>query len=368
MAPPAKRPEATNEVEMVQNPGTPSGEASKSVPFVGKNHEKNRRKKEKKRLLKGMTGLGLSPTRQKQAAPASTVTSKRPRVSSGSTPNLQRKRIRGDSGNVEQGGKTVVNPSSSSTPATYAGAVKTGGIKLIITRKGSTEDDIGTMMNGNDLRVIQSAITRMILRSDPGFLVQVERTFLHEGRVLMICKDEKTLEWAKKVIMEVSPGAEDHPGYDARGPRDAPPHETYGVWIPDNEVWTVTEFLMLVCRCNKGMQRKDLFLKYSAKGEGGSLHVIGVRESSLPALKELNCAPYAGYKRVRFQPQKGGSGFGNQRAHQRIPKKLNPHKPNQSRMPQEALGCRRILSNQAQFQKRLSCPKVSNLMAIISLD
>ena len=36
----------------------------------------------------------------------------------------------------------------------------------------------------------------------------------------------------KKVIMEASPGVEDHPGYEAQGPRDASPHETYGIWIP----------------------------------------------------------------------------------------------------------------------------------------
>ena len=55
-------------------------------------------------------------------------------------------------------------------------------------------------MDNMDLREVQSAITKMILRADPGFLIDIERTFIFEGKVLMICKDEKTLEWTKHVV------------------------------------------------------------------------------------------------------------------------------------------------------------------------
>ena len=55
-----------------------------------------------------------------------------------------------------------------STPASYAGAVKTSNQKLTITRKES-EGDGG--MDNMDLLEVQGAITKMILCTDPGFLV-----------------------------------------------------------------------------------------------------------------------------------------------------------------------------------------------------
>ena len=56
----------------------------------------------------------------------------------------------------------------------------------------------------------------MILRTDPGFLVRIKRTFIFEDKVLMICKDEKTLEWAKHVVEAIERSLVDHQGYDAK--------------------------------------------------------------------------------------------------------------------------------------------------------
>ena len=71
-----------------------------------------------------------------------------------------------------------------STPASHARAVKASNQKLIITRKESDGDG---GMDNTDLRTVQSAITKMILRTDPGLLVRIEHTFIFEGKVLMIC-------------------------------------------------------------------------------------------------------------------------------------------------------------------------------------
>ena len=60
----------------------------------------------------------------------------------------------------------------------------------------------------------------MILCTDPCFLVHIERTFIFEGKVLMICKDEKTLEWSKHVVEAIVPSLIVHQGYDAKGPKD----------------------------------------------------------------------------------------------------------------------------------------------------
>ena len=85
-------------------------------------------------------------------------------------------------------------------------------------------------MDNMDLREIQNAITKMILCTDPGFLVHIKRTFIFEGKVLMISKDEKTLEWAKHVLAAIVPSLVVHQGYDAKGPKDLFLAKTFGIW------------------------------------------------------------------------------------------------------------------------------------------
>jgi len=48
-------------------------------------------------------------------------------------------------------------------------------------------------MVNSDLREVQRAINKRILQSNPGFRVHIERTFIHEGKILMICHDKKNL-------------------------------------------------------------------------------------------------------------------------------------------------------------------------------
>ena len=143
-------------------------------------------------------------------------------------------------------------------------------------------------MDNMDLREVQSAITKMILRTDPGFLIHIESTFIFEGKVLMIYKDEKTLEWAKQVVEAIVPSLVVHQGYDANGPKDLPPAKTFAIWLPEDEGLSFSDTLTLVSRCNAKINRKDLETKHSAKGNGGVLHVVSVREPSLITLKELN--------------------------------------------------------------------------------
>ena len=73
------------------------------------------------------------------------------------------------------------------------------------------------LMDNMDLREIQNAITKMILCTDPSFLVHIKCTFIFEGKVLIICKDEKTLEWAKHVDEAIVPFLVVHQRYDAKG-------------------------------------------------------------------------------------------------------------------------------------------------------
>ena len=159
-----------------------------------------------------------------------------------SATNLPQKRGRHEVAHDMQGGKAKKMMAGTSTPTSYAGAVKTSNQKLTITRKES-EGDGG--MDNMDLREVQSAITKIILRTDPGFLVRIECTFMFEGKVLMICKDEKTLEWAKQVVEAIVPPLVVHQGYDAKGPKDLPPAKTFGICLPKDEGLSVSDTFRL---------------------------------------------------------------------------------------------------------------------------
>ena len=180
-----------------QNPGVSESTTSKSVERRGKNYEKNRRRKERKRLYLGMKNLFQQSQVQGEDIPSSSGVNKRARGSSStlstSSTSLPQKRGRIENRFCSPEGTTkrVAAGNSSS----YAEVVKTSSQKLVITRKESEGD--GTM-EGPDLREIQKAITKMILRTDPGFLVRIECIFLHEEKVLMICADEKTFKLGKR--------------------------------------------------------------------------------------------------------------------------------------------------------------------------
>ena len=173
-----------------------------------KNYEKNWKRKKKKQVMRGLAGMALAD-HDTEYSDQSTGQTKRAREFSNSlssSTNLPQKRGQHDVAFDKQGGKAKEMMAGTSTPASYAGAVKASNQKLTITRKESEGDD---GMDNMDLREVQSAITNMILSTDPGFLVHFERTFVFEGKVLMICKDEKTLEWVKHVVEAIVPSLVD---------------------------------------------------------------------------------------------------------------------------------------------------------------
>ena len=286
-----------------QNPSTSMDVGSTSEWRPGKNYERNQRRKQRKRLLKGIKSITLDPGSDLPTA-SNSVSMKRSRESSStqSTPtsNPKQKRGRVQPEHAEQKGTKQAEVAGTSITASYAGAVRTSNQKLVVTRKGSNGD---TPMEVSDLRIIQGAINQRILRTKLDFSVRIERTFIHSGRVLLICYDEKSLEWAQEVVRAVPPPSMDHRGYEARGPKDVKT-ETFGVWLPDNEGLEIKNVLELVDRCNPDIHLKDIRLKYNAKGSGGMLHVVAVQEPSLKSLEKWDWAPFAGFRRVQFQRQK----------------------------------------------------------------
>ena len=269
--------------------------------------------------MRGLAGMTLAD-HDHESSYHSSNQAKRARESSdslSSSRNLPQKRGRHDVAYGKQGGKAKETMAGTSTPASYAGAVKASNQKLTITRKESEGE--GSMDN-MDLREVQSAINKMILRADPGFLVRIERTFIFEGKVLMICKDEKTLEWAKHVVEAIVPSLVVHQGYHKKGLKDFPPAKTFKIWLPEDEGLSISDTLTLVSPCNAKISRRDLETKHSAKGNEGVLHVVSIREPSLTTLKELNYNPHTGYRRVQFQKKKSAKQFQNLEMSSRSPK------------------------------------------------
>ena len=145
-------------------------------------------------MMKGLANMSLADLDQESSDHSSGQTKRAREFSDSlsSTKNLPQKRGQHEVAHDMQGGKAKKTTAGTSTPTSYAGAVKTSNQKLTITRKES-EGNGG--MDNMDLREIQNAITKMILCTDSGFLVHIERTFIFESKVLMICKDEKTLDF-----------------------------------------------------------------------------------------------------------------------------------------------------------------------------
>ena len=134
----------------------------------------NRKRREKKRVMKGLAAMA----HDHESSDHSIGQTKRARESSdslSSTTNLPQKRGRHEVAHDMQGDKPKKMTAGTSTPTSYAGVVKASNQKLTITRKESKGDG---GMDSMDLRKVQSAITKMILLIDPGFLVRIERTFI----------------------------------------------------------------------------------------------------------------------------------------------------------------------------------------------
>ena len=191
-----------------QNPSNSSDVACRSELKLGKNYKKKqkRKRKKKKRVMRGLIGMTLADHDPESSDHSSGQTKRAIKSSDSisSSTNLPPKLWWNDVAYGKQGGKAEEMMASTSTPPSYAGpgVVKASNQKLNITRKLSAGN--GSMDN-MDLREVQSAIAKTILRTDPGFLVRIERIFIFEGKVLMICKNEKTLEWAKHVVEAIVP-------------------------------------------------------------------------------------------------------------------------------------------------------------------
>ena len=129
-----------------QNPSTSSDIGSTSEWRPGKNYERNQRRKQRKRMLKGMEGMTLTNPGGNLSPASKSTPKKRSResCSTQSTPasNPKQKRGRITSEHVEQVGTKRAEEVGPSTAASYAKAVRTSNQRLVITRKGSKGDTL----------------------------------------------------------------------------------------------------------------------------------------------------------------------------------------------------------------------------------
>ena len=301
-----------------QNPSNSSNIACTSEVKWQKNYKQKKQKtREKKQVVKSLAAMALAD-HDHEASDHSSGQTKKARESSdslSSTTHLTQKHGQHEVAHDTQGGEAKKMMAGTSTPTSYAGVAKACNQKLTMTRK-ECEGDGG--MERMDLHEVQSAITKMI--SILGFLVRIDCTFIFEDKVLMICKNEKTLEWAKHVGKAIALSLVDHQGYDAKGLKDLPPAKTFRIWLSEDEGLSITDTLMLVSLCNAKISHMDLEVKQSAKGNEGLLHVVSVWVPSLTLLKELQYSPYAGYQRVQFQKKKSAKQYQNLEVSSRSPK------------------------------------------------
>ena len=127
-----------------QNPSTSTDVGSTSEWRPGKNYERNQRRKQRKRLLKGIKSITLSNPGRDLLTASNSVYMKRSRESSStqSTPtsNPKQKRGRVEPEHAEQEGTKQAEEAGTSITTSYAGAVRTSNQKLVVTRKGSNGD------------------------------------------------------------------------------------------------------------------------------------------------------------------------------------------------------------------------------------
>lgn len=296
-----------------QSSGTPIGEASTSgqtgsaAPTMGKNHEKNRKRKEAKRMFRELK-KGSTDHVATTPAGSGTSTAKRLREPStgGSSGPSTKKQARDDGPSTSRASASQdsqAKPKEGGTKASYAKVAQAGGFTLVVQKR---EEEEFVPVVEDDRWDIAHAIGKAVFQAPKEFFPHIMRTVLHGNEIRVVCENMQTLEWAKEVISGTQPKSAESHRYAAWGPNDLPPGKTYGVWLPERTKFSIKETLSLVERCNAGLSAREMEPKWQTPGKGGVLHVVEVRGQSLESLKELNLLVWAGASQIRFQEKKKG--------------------------------------------------------------
>jgi len=265
------------------------------IPVMGKKQKKNLRKKQAqaaKRLR--------CPAPQSPKAPPALQTVSEPKVapkrqrSLGSTPGTTQR--------PPQKIRKVHGP-------TFAGAAKTTLSMYVGPTMGDvplTLEEFWNIKRALQLKVLDRA------RKSPEWPVQVESCTHHQGRVRVICSDERSLGWVKEEAGKLVPPPGSRKGYWVMGPSDLPPTKKCTAWVPLDVARGKKDLLQLLEASNTGLRIAGLHLirETPPSGQGhlrGRICVFAVEEDTFQRLEALQMRPFCGMGRMEFRHRAPGA-------------------------------------------------------------
>lgn len=243
---------------------------------------KRRKQKERRQTLSALSRVSLSQEGgSKEGPPGTSGNTSDSGAVERSEESRKRSRIPGDTPELVQ-----------KKARTYSQAAKKG-----ITLKITCKDDNREVSEADSI-FIASAIEEHMFLAAGRIQPQVERNILRSDGLYISCRDQKTLDWLKTVVNDLSPPEEDHPGFIALGPGDRPPMRRFYVWFPGPREPARSVRLLEICN---GLEPKKIIIRAVIPGEGGNTLVLGVATEMLELLKKNDYSLYCGLGKVHFR-------------------------------------------------------------------
>ena len=101
-------------------------------------------------------------------------------------------------------------------------------------------------------------------RLTPEWPVQVESCTHHNGRVRVICSDERSLGWVREEAKKLVPGPGSRKGFWVMGPGDLPPTKRCTAWVPLDVAESKKDLLQLLEASNTDLRVAGLHLTTEA--------------------------------------------------------------------------------------------------------
>lgn len=149
-------------------------------------------------------------------------------------------------------------------------------------------------------------------RLTPEWPVQVESCTHHNGRVRIVCSDERSLGWVREEAKKLVPGSGSRKGFWVMGPGDLPPTKRCTAWVPLDVAESKKDLLQLLEASNTDLRVSGLHLTTEAppSGQGqkrGRVCVFAVEEDVFQRLEALKMRPFCGMGRLEFRYRVPGS-------------------------------------------------------------
>ena len=149
-------------------------------------------------------------------------------------------------------------------------------------------------------------------RKTPEWPIQVESCTHHNGRVRVICSDERSLGWVREEARKLVPAPGSRKGFWVMGPGDLPPTKRCTAWVPLDVAESKKDLLQLLEASNTDLRVAGLHLTTEAplSGQGhkrGRVCVFAVEEDTFQRLEALKMRPFCGMGRLEFRYRAPGA-------------------------------------------------------------